>query len=57
MDLGFGWFLGIWQTLSLALPRRTPGLPVVEGGKLNKHLPASLAAVDGSVIYSAWEDV
>lgn len=57
MGLGFGWFVGIWQTLSLGHPKVDSQPAFLEGGKLNNHLLASLAAMDGYVIYSAWEDV
>lgn len=57
MGLGFGWFVGIWQTLSFGHPKVDSQPAFLEGGKLNNHLLASLAAMDGYVIYSAWEDV
>lgn len=57
VGLGFGWFVGIWQTLSFGPPKVESQPAFLEGGKLNNHLLASLAAMDGYVIYSAWEDV
>lgn len=55
--LGFGWFIGTWQTLSFGSSKVDSQPACPRGLKRNNHLLASLAAMNGHFIYSAWEKV